>query len=302
MNASNILRLTAAAAPELPPTMEQPPAQPIKKKRFGKKLYAALSVIAIVIIAAAFFIPQGTNATIPLKVDYVVGEKMIYDTTMTMNIGSYSLASPLNLPNQTPNNITMNSQQTIEVVGFDGENYLLNHPMSFSVTEKMNKTGYSSYLLNVGNTQTEIPQTGLASDSYLAQLLNKPEVKVGDTINVPYPVPNSTANIQTTGDLTIKFNGVEDLTVPAGTYKVFRIDITSNNLQVTFNVPQSSSNLMPSSNLSMNLDIHFQMYLEYGTLRQIKSSMQENASYQSSMINMTMGMTEDMTLTQHIKP
>ncbi len=39
-------------------------------RRFGKKLYVVIAVIEIVIIAAAFFIPQG-GATIPLNVDYV---------------------------------------------------------------------------------------------------------------------------------------------------------------------------------------------------------------------------------------
>ena len=304
----NVLNLLAML-PESPLPVEQTPIQPAKR-RFGKKLYAAVAVITIVIIAsAAFFIPQGTTATIPLSVDYVVGEKMVYDSTLTMTLGSYSLGSTLSLPTQTPNNITLNTQQTIDVIGFDGENYLLNHtysmsildrPMSFSVTEKMNKTGYSSYLLNLGNTQTEIPQTGIASDSYLAQLLNKPEVKVGDTISVPYPTLNS--NVQTTGDLTIKFNGVEDLTVPAGTYKVFRIDIVSNNLKMSLDLPETSSSIVLPSNLSMNLGINYQIYLEYGTMRQIKSTMQVTSVYQSSILNMTSAIAMDMTLTQHIKP
>ena len=287
--------------------MEQPVA-PAKSRRFGKKLYALIAVIAIVIIASAFFIPQG-GATIPLNVDYVVGEKMVYDSTMTMTLGSYSLGSALNLPTQTPSNITMDSQQTIEVVGFDGENYLLNHtitmtlldkPISVSMMEKMNKTGYSTYLLNLGDTQTEIPSTSLASDSYLAQLLNKPEVKVGDSISIPYP--SASSSIQTSGDLTIKFNGIEDLTVPAGTYKVFRIDITSNNLKMTLNPSETGSSLIQLNDLSMNLNLNYQIYLEYGTLRQIKSTMQETSSFQSSILNMTSTITSDMTLTQHIKP
>ena len=118
---------------------------------------------------------------------------MVYDSTITMSL---DLGTTLNLSLNTSNSTNISSQQTIEVMSFDGENYLLNHtttmtvlgkPISFSMTEKMNKTGYSTYLLNVGSTQTEIPQQAFTSDSYLAQLLNKPEVKVGDTISVPYP-------------------------------------------------------------------------------------------------------------------
>ena len=240
-----------AVSPEPANPADQQVSAPLGFKRFGKKLYAAIAVIAIVIIAVAFFIPQGTTATIPLNVDYVVGEKMVYDSTMTMTLDSYSLGSAFNLPTQSPNNTTLNSQQTIEVTGFDGENYLLNHtttmtllgkPFSFSMTEKMNKTGYSTYLLNVGNTQTEVPNTSPTGNSYLAQLLSKPEAKVGETISVPYPSTGS--SIQTSGDLTIKFNGVEDLTVPAGTYKVFRIDIASNNLKMNLNLPGTNSSIL----------------------------------------------------------
>jgi hypothetical protein len=195
-------------------------------------------------------------------------------------------------------------------MSFDGENYLLNHtttmtalgrPFSYSMTEKMNKTGYSTYLLNMGGTETEVSPTSITSDSYLAQLLSRPEVKVGDSINVPYPsLPSS--SIQTTGDLTIKFNDVQDLTVAAGTYKVFRIDITSNNLKMTMNLPQTNSSIALPTSMSMNLDLNFQIYLEYGTMRQIESTMQESTSYDSSIINFGITMSMDTTLTQHIKP
>ena len=153
------------------------------------------------------------------------------------------------MPLNTPSSTDISSQQTIEVMSFDGENYLLNHtitmtvldkPISFSMTEKMNKTGYSTYLLDLGSIQQEIPSSGLAGNTFLAQLLNKPEVKVGDTINIPFPSGRS-QYLQTTGDLTMKFGGVEDLTVPAGTYRVFRLDIASNNLKMTLNPSATDS-------------------------------------------------------------
>ena len=167
----------------------------------------------------------------------------------------------------------------------------------------MNKTGYSTYFLDLGSFQQEIPSTGLASNSFLAQLINQPEVKVGDTINVPFPSSNS-QYLQTNGNLTMKFGGVEDLAVPAGTYKVFRIDIASNNLKITLNPSDAASSItIPTSlSMSMNLDLNYQIYLEYGTMRQIKSTMQETVTYQSSILNMTAQMGMDMTLNQHIKP
>jgi hypothetical protein len=305
-----VINIFRAVSPQPTNPAEQQASAPTGLKRFGKKLYVILAVIAIAIIAAAFFIPQGTTATIPLSVDYAVGEKMVYDSTITMTIDSGNLGALLNHNSTEPKTTNIDSQQTIEVMSFEGENYLLNHtttmtalgrPFSYSMTEKMNKTGYSTYLLNMGGTETEVSPTSVTSDSYLAQLLSRPEVKVGDSINVPYPsLPSS--SIQTTGDLTIKFNDVQDLTVAAGTYKVFRIDITSNNLKMTMNTPQTNSNVVLPSTTTMNLDLNFQIYLEYGTMRQIKSTMQESTSYDSSLINMSITMSMDTTLTQHIKP
>ncbi len=302
-------RITAVPPlPQAPPQADQQPPAPAPRGRFRKKLFIipAAVLLIIIVVAAAFFIPQGA-ATIPLNADYVVGEKMVYDTTMSMSL---DLGSSLgSIAPQSPTTTNIDAQQTIEVVGFDGENYLLNHtitmtllnkPMSISMMEKMNKTGYSSYFLNIGDTQTEVPQSSLTGNSYLAQLLSQPEVKIGESINVPFP--NNSPNIQTTGDLTIKFNDVQDLTVPAGTYRVFRIDIVSNNLKLTVNIPQSAASSLLQGGLIMNLNLSCQIYMEYGTMRQIKSSLQENASYESSFANMTMQMGMDMTLKEHIKP
>jgi len=223
-----------ASSSELPSSAEQP-IQLAKNKRFGKKFYAVIAVIAVAIIVSALFIPQGA-ATIPLDVNYTVGEKMVYDTTLTMTFDSSSTTLGSALSSLMPNTTSVNAQQTIEVMSFDGENYLLNHttimtilnkPVSFSMLEKMNKTGYSTYLFNIGNTQQEIPISGPTSNSYLAQVLSKPEAKVGESFTIPYP---STEGLQITGDLTVKFNGLEDLTTSAGTYKVFRIDMISNGI------------------------------------------------------------------------
>jgi hypothetical protein len=98
------------------------------------------------------------------------------------------------------------------------------------------------------------------------------------------------------------FGGIQDLTVPAGTYRVFRIDIASNKLQMTLNTSAGTSNPAVQGSLSMNLGVNYQIYIEYGTMRQIKSTMQETASYQSTLFNMTVQMGMDTTLSQHIKP
>jgi hypothetical protein len=266
------------------------------------------AVVAVVVIVAALMIPQGV-ATIPLNVDYTVGEKMVYDTSMNATFQYDNSALPAGntvLPNITD----VNMKQTIEVINFDGEYYTLNHtmtmnvlnkPVSISILEKMNKTGYSAYLFNLGGTQQEIPSNGVTSNSYLTQLLSKPEVKVGDSVEVPFPnVTNSSIGI--TGDLTMTFKGVQDLTVPAGTYKVFRIDITSNNLQMNYHLPLSGLSNFTPSNITMNMDMNYQVYIEYDTMRQIKANMQETISMQSVSLNYAMTMNMDMTIVEHIRP
>jgi hypothetical protein len=310
MNISNTLKSFAVPS-EPSSTVEQSASQPAKRRFFEKKAYAIIALVAAIVIAVAFFIPPSTVATIPLNVDYIVGEKMVYDTSLTLKIDGLgsslfgSGSSSLEL-----NSTTVDSQQTLEVIGFDGENYLINHtttmtvlgkPVSFSLTEKMNKTGYSTYLFNVGNSQTEFPSSGVAGNSYLAQLMNKPEAKVGETISIPYPTDNSL--IQTSGDLKITFNGVEDLTVPAGTYRAFRIDMRCDGLKMTYNLPQNDdSSLFSLNSLGMTINLDAKIYLEYGTMRQIKSNLDMTMSYQSSILNMTSSMSMDMTLKQHIKP
>ena len=42
-------------------------------------------MIAVVVIAVALLVPQGV-AAIPLTVDYVVGEKMIYDSKVNVSM------------------------------------------------------------------------------------------------------------------------------------------------------------------------------------------------------------------------
>jgi hypothetical protein len=303
---NNIRAKLLAVSPELPSTNEQPiSATPVKRRWFGKKFLALAAVIAVALIAVALFVPLG-QAVIPLNVDYTVGEKMVYDSTIT---GSYDSAAPAGTSMLIPKNITIDSQQTIEVTGFDGEYYTLNHtmtmnlnnkPISFSMIEKMNKTGYSAYLLNLGSSQQEIPNNGLTSTSYLAQLLNQPEVKVGDSVNVPFPTGNSSIGI--TGGLKMTFKGIQDLTVPAGTYKVFRIDITSNDLKMNYQSPLSGLSNFTPANITIGMDMNYQIYIEYGTMRQIKASMQESVSTQSATMNYGMNMSMDMTLVEHIIP
>jgi hypothetical protein len=291
------------------PALNSAPVKSGGFKRFGKKLYAAAAVLAILLIALTLFIPQSA-AAIALDVNYVVGEKMVYNTTASVSV---ELDSPfLSASLKTPNTTSFDYTETVEITAFDGEYYTLNHttlmelpiistPFSFSVLEKMNKTGYSTYMLGLSSIGQEVTSQGLSGNSFLVQLLSKPEVKVGETITIPYPVYEGTY-LQVTGDLTVSFGQVEMLTVPAGTYSVFKIGMTSSNIKMQIiNVPEETQSYV-TSDFALDIDVHYQVYLEYGSLRQIKSSMEQSGSLQSSLLNYTSQYAVERTLNQHIKP
>ena len=250
-----------------------------------KRLYAVLTLVAVVVIAVAFFIPKSA-AAIPLSLNYQVGEKLVYTTTETVT-------TPVGNITKTG---SINSTSSLEVVDFDGEYYTLNKtidlmldkPSSISMIEKINKTGYARYFLP-GGTAALFGNT--SSNPVLASLLSKPDAKVGDIWQIPLNSGSST--IGTTGDLTLTFADIQEITVPAGTYKIFRIDIASNNLNSHVDVSAGRSDTSMSFSGSI--------YLEYGTCRQIKSDIQIITTTQSTFMNYSISYNSQMTLTQHIK-
>jgi hypothetical protein len=285
-------------ANSVPSAPEQPALQASSKKRFGRKLYVtAAALVVLAVVAAALLIPQGA-ATIPLNVNFTVGEKMVYNTTEQITVLEYNTTV-----GQPPEDTIINMTSIVEVVDFDGDYYTLNHTYtivsgafyppsnSFSHLEKINKTGYSTYIFP-GGTQTV---TNASGNLYLTELLNRSEVKVGDKWTVPLDTGN--ANFGMTGELTMTFGGFQDITVPAGTYRVFRVDMTSSNLTLRTSASGYGNNL------------HFAiltqsgtMYMEYGTLRPIKNTMQETVSIQSASVNYTYSLTSQTELVQHIIP
>jgi hypothetical protein len=303
------VKLTQLASP----TLSDQPAK--GSRRVGKKLFVLIAtVIVVAVIAGALLIPQGA-ASIPLNVNYTVGEKMVYNTSTVLSLNVDNSTIPLSSLSSA--NITVSGTETVEVLSFDGEFYTLNVtsaltqgsiPFTSSIIQKMNKTGYSTFLVNLGSTSEALTGTSFASNQPLAQLLSKPEVKVGDSVTIPYSalmanLANLSSSIQVTGDLTLTFKGFQDLTVPAGTYKVFEVDLTSNNLSTTISLPSYGNSTTTAPNaLTMDMNMTCQSFMEYNTMRQIQSSMQETSTIQSSAMNYTMTTALDVTLNQDIIP
>jgi|WetSurMetagenome_2_1015567.scaffolds.fasta_scaffold12151_5 hypothetical protein len=304
-----MLSKTYSASREAPsPEHQTLPLPPPSKRRFGRKLIVAITaVVAIAVIALALLIPQGA-AIIPLEVNYTVGEKMNYDVSLSL---SYDFGNSVSSLSGLPSSASLNSSATIEVLDFNGQFYTLNNTQTITMLNKtssvsylqmINKTGYSTFGFSLGSSQSYTNLTTGMSNPVLTELLNRPEVKVGDTWEVPYPfgAANQSSLVNATGSLVMTFQGFQDLAVPAGTYRVFRVDLASKDLSIRMDL--SALNASTIAEASMTMSINGQMYMEYGTLRPVKSTMQEQVSYQSSSGNYSMSMTMEMTLKQLIQP
>jgi hypothetical protein len=258
-------------------------------KRFSRKRYAIVGIIAIgFIVVALFFVPQGV-ATIPLRVNYTVGERMVHYTTEALSVQVFNATTGQLESNAPPiENSSLSYTDTVDVAGFDGEAYTLKHtmtiegisgpPASVSFVEEMNQTGYSMWIFpqapNVGASN----RSGVSNPA-LTGLLERPEVTVGDTWVIPVTTNSSHATM--TGNMTLTFVGIQDITVPAGTYKVFRVDSASNDTVIKLTLPHSNMTTITSNN---NMTISGQTYIEYDTGRQIESNMHFKNKIQTTTI------------------
>jgi hypothetical protein len=267
--------------------------------------FVAFALIATGIIATALFIPQGA-AIIPLNVNYVVGEKMVYDATSSA-VYFFGDSNSDSLRNFIPDNVSSSYQLSVEVTDFDGQFYTLNYTtivqhddksMCYSIIDRMNKTGYSCFLFHFANQSGGMP---FGIKRSLVQLLSNSEVRVGESVTVPFP--SSILSPGITGNITLTFRGFEDLTVPAGTCRVFRVDVGTGDQGLNYDIPAGTwlgSN--PNSSSTIQIKMDSQIYLEYGTMRQIKSIMQQIVTQQSTTMNFTVNMENNMTLKEQLRP
>jgi len=168
-----------------------------------------------------------------------------------------------------------------------------------SFVEIVNKTGFSSYFSSVGTQQLvfNVSSSPFSSYSFVSALLARPEVKVGDTWQVPMSTGNSSFEI--TGNLTVTFGGIQDITVPAGTYEVFKIDFSSNNLSMNLNFPPNATGTNVPTTL--NMSISGQKYLEYKTCREIESNIEMTHSYEVGELNVYCNCSSQTKLVQHLQ-
>ncbi len=286
------MNLNRASSPENPPAADQTPVPPVPSRRSRKKIFAIVGTISVVAVALAlvlmFLIPPSVEETIPLTYNYTPGEEMTYNVTVT---GTSSTGQNISTP--------VTESLSINVISFDGENYTINEtmtismpsgaPISYSFTMKMNKTGYSTNLNSTGGLQSAFSMFGS-----FWPFGQETEAKVGETIQVP--LNETSPYYSLNGTVTLKFGEIQNITVPAGEYRVFKIDISSGNISMVVNSPVSG-NVSISEIFSFN----GQTYLEYGTCRLVESELQETMAIQTATMNSTQNMSMQMMLVHHIK-
>jgi len=232
------------ASSQIPSPPDQPPSPLDKRSR--KRIYTFLGIVAVAAVALAFvfafLILPNAGATIPLEYNYTLGESLTYNATITQ----YSTGQTTTI--------------RMDVTSFDGENYTLNETASFySFTENVNKSGAS--LPNVWQPVYCRP---------FGSFFPKNEARVGDTWQVPMGSGDSTYYVFN-GTITYKFGDIQNITVPAGTYKVFKIDVSGSNLTMVVKLSSGYS-------IYENMTVTSQMYMEYGTCCLIESETQESMS------------------------
>jgi hypothetical protein len=159
-------------------------------------------------------------------------------------------------------------------------------PISFIAMERMNKTGYITYLNGIAGLQQMYSMF-----SNIGSFNQKDEAREGEVWHVP--VISGYPSYVFNGTVTYKFGYIQSITVPVGTYKVFSIDFSSSNLTMIFNAPANVS-------IFENITVNGQMHLEYGTCRLIDLQLQESLSIQQGMQTSTQNFSEEMQLVKHI--
>jgi len=267
-----------------PPPPQTPPLTPPRRSR--KKLWIVIGLVAVIGVAlvAVVFLANPSffalGETIPLTFSYNAGEKMTYSITMNLEgLGQ---------------NVKQTGTETIEVLKVEGDTFTIKTTVdtesspSTSYTITIDKTGR---ITDYGNLPESTKQQ-LQSFSFLPGYggsFPKQEAKVGDSWQIPLDTVVSSVGIQ--GTVNCKISEVKSLTVPAGTYNVFKLEITIDNAKA------STSSYGVDVDVTMNANGY--VYLEKGTGRTIELQFEETVNAVSSSEeqaqNMKIGMEMQLT-------
>ncbi len=264
-----------------------------------RKFYAlSAGILIIVIVAAGVLLLPQDSSTFSLNLVYNVGEHMVYDTTNTVT--NQVANTSLNMAPVTTNSQSINSTTTIDVIASNSQNYILNETIRsfpdligklFPFTVNVSKTSSYNNFIAPGGPQIFYNASNPTILAYLAQQT----VKAGDVWTIPVNIGN--ASLGLTGEVTLKFEGPQDITVPAGTYKTMRIEVESNTLSYhsdgtgIISIPQGTT-----------LQLNGTTYLEQGTCLLIKADLTQITVTNATGVNSTSTIYTEKTLMEYTTP
>ncbi len=253
------------------PTLQIP-----RKKR--KKLFVLGAIVAAILIVLALLVSQGqlalpiaerdltgSETTMQLSLNYQVGEQMVYKTTNVVTNKLVNGSFPDSINNQSYNSTT-----TLDVISSTSHDYAIKQKVTFSpdilgdlptLTLNVSKSSYYNNFIAPGAPLIFYNATNPTILAYLSQS----SVNVGDVWKIPVNTGNSSLGL--TGEVTLTFAGIENITVPSGTYRVMRIEVTSNSLEL-----HSDGSILHTPE-GMTTQLTGTSYVEQATCRLIKAEL-----------------------------
>ncbi|MCL2477814.1 hypothetical protein [Candidatus Bathycorpusculum sp.] len=278
-----------------------PEIQRNDKKRH-RSLYAIFAVLGvfIVITAAVLLISQNESSqsdssTRELRLNYAVGERMVYEHT---NIATNQMPNTeLPLPDTT-NSVNSDSTLIIEVLSENSNSYTVKQTRAMTpgfgvaippITLSIDK---ASYYKNFVDPQGQFLFFNADSNPTLLAYLAKDKITIGDVWIIPVNTGN--ASLGLTGEVTLTFADTQEIPVPAGIFQTMRIEITSKDLLY------HSDGTILSGIDGMNLQINGTSYVELGTFRAIKADLIQILTNAQGIVISTW--YSEKTLVEYTKP
>jgi hypothetical protein len=264
-----------------------------------RKLYAAISAVAVIIIllASVIMVPPGQGITMNLGLDYAVGESMVYQTIHL----EYAVNSTLEPQTGTLGGTrSENLTETLYVIGETSQYYTVNYTVWDrpdrnlqlpTLPLNVSKDSYYTNLLASNGPQVFYNYT---SNPTLTAYLQSGTVAVGDYWILPINTGNPNQGL--IGEVTLTFTGIEDLTVLSGTYRVMRIEIQSSIL--TVHSDNNTLTKLPEGTMQFNGTT----YLEDSTCRLIKADLTQFTAMTADGVERNATRYTEKTLIQHTKP
>lgn len=285
-------------------TSIQPP------KTHHRRLYAILAGVLVIIIAvSAVLITQGNPAnqtindppnssayiddqtdygsTLPLRLNYAVDEQMTYETTTI-------IANPLITDEQN-----LNMTKTMRIISENNDEYKVETKVTFTpnsfdppvVTTNLHKTSFARNFIPDMSTIFLKENVNPTITAYLTQ----ESVNVGDIWVIPVSTGNSSLGL--TGEVTLKFASIENITVPAGTCQTMKIEITSN----TLNYHADGTSGFVSLD-GQTLQINGATYVEQATCRLVKADLTQVITTSQSTEGSPTTQYSETVLVNHARP